>query len=97
MTTYDETYELTTRYDAHASFYGKARVEIEGTTRRLFSYETHVASIKDCGDGLGLRPMVFDTYSTTTLRHIKEFLLQNGFKAINKAQIIKDYGEDAQQ
>ena len=75
--TYDETYELTPQYDSRASFYGKARVEIEGTTKRLISYNTHVASIKDCDDGLGMRAMVFDTYSATTLRHIKEFLKQN--------------------
>ena len=34
---------------------------------------------------------VFGLYSVTTLRHIKEFLKQNGFKAETKAQIAKDY------
>ena len=35
---------------------------------------------------------VVDTYSQTTLRHIKEFLKQNGFKADSKKQIMEDYG-----
>jgi len=84
------TYELHPRYDTRASFYGKARIEInEDGTKRLWSYDTHVASIK------GGKPMVFDTYSVTTLRHIKEFLKQNGFKADNSKQIIADYGEGA--
>lgn len=84
------TYELSPQYDARANFYGKARVQLlEDGTKRLWSYDTHVASIKDG------KPMVFDTYSTTTLRHIKEFLLQNGFKADNKKQIEADYGEGA--
>jgi hypothetical protein len=84
-------YELEARYDTRQSFYGKARVEIASDgTKRLWSYNTHVASIKP-----GVKPMVFDLYSATTTRHIKEFLLQNGFVAKNSKQIIKDYGEEA--
>lgn len=84
------TYALEPNYDSRASFYGKAHVEItEDGTKRLTSYTTHVASIK------GGKPMVFGTYSTTTLRHIKEFLKQEGFKAENSKQIIADYGEGA--
>lgn len=89
--TESQTYELTAQYDARASFYGKARVEIaEDGTKRLWSYNTHVASIKP-----NVKPMVFDLYSPTTTRHIKEFLLRNGYEAINSEQIIKDYGEEA--
>jgi hypothetical protein len=36
---------------------------------------------------------VFGTYSQTTLRHIKEFLLQHGFRADNSKQIMADYGK----
>lgn len=89
--TTQDSYELEARYDARASFYGKARIVIaEDGTKRLWSYNTHVASIKP-----GVKPMVFDLYSNTTTRHIKEFLLQNGYEAKNSKQIIKDYGEDA--
>lgn len=82
-----QTYELSTRYDARQSFYGKARVEKqENGDLRLISYTTHVASIKNG------KPEVYGTYSQTTLRHIKEFLAQNGFAANNSKQILKDYG-----
>jgi len=84
---------LTTQYDSRASFYGKAMIinnpdkakDIE-YTKTLLSYQTPVSAIQANG-----KAVVFDTYSTTTLRHIKEFLKQNGFKAESKAQIIKDY------
>lgn len=83
-------YLLDTQYDSRASFYGKASVQVaEDGTKRLTSYTTHVASIKNG------KPMVFGTYSATTLRHIKEFLKQNGFKADNSKQILADYGEGA--
>ena len=78
-------YELKPMYDKRKSFYSKAIVIEENDTKTLLSYETMVAEIQ------GEKACVFDTYSTTTLRHIKEFLLQNGFKAINKKQIEKDY------
>lgn len=83
-----QNYELSTRYDARASFYGKARVEEQPDgTLHLISYSTHVASISaDNGTAT-----VYGTYSQTTLRHIKEFLLQHGFKAVNSKQIMADY------
>lgn len=80
--------ELSPRYDARASFYGKAKVVDNDGALELYSYDTKVAVIQ------GDKAQVFGTYSNTTLRHIKEFLLQNGFKAENKAQIIKDYKEN---
>lgn len=53
--------------------------------KTLVSYVTEVATI--AGDKARVR----GTYSNTTLRHIKEFLLQNGFKADNSKQILADY------
>lgn len=82
-----QTYELSANYDSRASFYGKAKVDEENGNRVLTSYTTKVALITS--DGVA---KVFGTYSQTTLRHIKEFLKQNGFKAVNSKQIIKDYG-----
>lgn len=79
--------ELCPYYDSAQSFYGKARtVEIEDDVF-LVSYDTIVAFYNR--DTRIAR--VMDTYSATTLRHIKEFLKQNGFKAKDKAQIEKDY------
>lgn len=79
-------------HDSRESFYGKATVETHtnengDTVISLYSYNTLVAYIV-CD-----QPHVLGTYSNTTLRHIKEFLKQNGFKAENKQQIVKDYIE----
>lgn len=79
-------YELNSQYDSRKSFYGKAQVVYEGNSKVLYSYNTKVAEIKDG------KPIVYGTYSTTTLRHIKEFLKQEGYKAETKEQIEKDYG-----
>lgn len=79
--------ELCPCYDSAQSFYGKAKViEIENDVF-LMSYDTIVAFFNR--DTKIAR--VMDTYSATTLRHIKEFLKQNGFKAKNKKQIENDY------
>jgi hypothetical protein len=80
-------YELVPRYDARQSFYGKAQVLVDDGTHTLVSYSTKVAEVKDG------KPYVYGTYSSTTLRHIKEFLKQHGFKADSKDQIVKDYGK----
>jgi len=80
-----QVYALNAKYDARDSFYGKAQVIVEGNTIKLQSYNTIVAKIEND------KAVVFDTYSHTTLRHIKEFLKQHGFKAENKKQILKDY------
>ena len=79
--------ELYPYYDSRQSFYGKAKViEIENDVF-LSSYDTIVAFYNK-----EVRiPQVYDTYSATTLRHIKEFLKQNGFVAENKRQIERDY------
>jgi len=79
--------ELVCYHDSRASFYGKARSRSEGNKTILTSYSTDVAYIED-----GEVVVPNGTYSNTTLRHIKEFLLQNGFVADTKEQIEKDYG-----
>lgn len=79
------TYELNTVYDSRKSFYGKARVEETETAKHLISYTTRVATIEND------KATVNGTYSPTTLRHIKEFLKQNGFKADTKGQIEELY------
>lgn len=81
-------YGLEPRYDARKSFYGKAQVDTgdKGDKNKLYSYNTLVAEIKDG------KPVVYGTYSQTTLRHIKDWLKQNGFKAETSKQIMADYG-----
>lgn len=79
--------ELCPYYDSAQSFYGKAKViEIENDVF-LLSYDTIVAFY----NRETKIAKVVDTYSATTLRHIKEFLRQSGFKAENKKQIEHDY------
>jgi hypothetical protein len=84
------TTDLTPQYDSRASFYGKAHVETDdtGNFAGLISYTTLVAKINRKAG----RAEVYGTYSSTTLRHIKEFLKQNGFKAESSKQIMADYG-----
>lgn len=88
MTTY-----LKPIYDSRKSFYNKATVTEDNNGRYLTSYTTIVARITDKNHGYSIPAYaeVFGTYSATTLRHIKEFLKQNGFKAESKAQIERDY------
>lgn len=79
-------YILNSEYDSRASFYNKARVIIEGDRKTLISYTTEVAYIEN------EKAFVLGQWSGTTSRHIKEFLKQEGFKAENTKQILKDYG-----
>ena len=78
---------LEPRYDARKSFYGKAFVERTPTGPELYSYGTRVAKIEDG------KVVLFPKWnsSQTTLRHVKEFLRQYGFKADTQKQIEKDY------
>lgn len=79
--------ELCPYYDSAQSFYGKAKViEIENDVF-LVSYDTIVAFY----NRETKIAEVVDTYSATTLRHIKEFLRQSGVKAETKKQIERDY------
>jgi hypothetical protein len=82
-----QEYYLIPKYDTRASFYGKARVRYNDDDLELISYTTRVAVVYPDNTAA-----VYGSYSTTTLRHIKEFLLQNGFKAESKQQILNDYG-----
>lgn len=88
-----KTYYLEAVYDARQSFYGKAIVKELGNkknTKQLLSYLTHVATIEQDKNG-NRRAIVLGLHSNTTLRHIKEFLRQEGFRADNKAQIEQEY------
>ena len=64
--------ELDARYDSRRSFYGKAYIEEKRGEKVLFSYHTKVARKKADKVTLG---QSYD-YSSTTLRHVKEFLKQ---------------------
>ena len=79
-------WELEPEFDGRKSFYKKAHViEREGGRVELQSYDTIVATIEDG------KAKVHGFYSPTTLRHIKEFLYQFGFKVGSKAELEKMY------
>ena len=81
--------ELSPQYDARKSFYGKAKVVTDSDgTQILYSYNTPVVEIKN---GKPILKAMWDS-SATTLRHVKEFLKQNGFDIGSKAQLAKMYG-----
>lgn len=86
----EERREMTPQYDSRKSFYNKAHVvDDEDGTLTLYSYNTPVCEIKD--GKVKLLPL-WDS-SQTTLRHVKEFLKQNGFDVGSKQMIAKMYGE----
>ena len=84
------TYDLTPQFDTRRSFYNKARIDTgsDNSENKLYSYNTLVAEM------IGGKPVVYNVQSGTTLRHVKEWLRQKGFKAETKSQIIRDYGVD---
>ena len=84
------TTELTPEHDARKSFHGKATVRTYGTTKTLYSYGVAVADIAPFEIPAVQLFAAWD-YSPTTLRHVKEFLRQNGFKADTKTPIERDY------
>jgi len=75
--------ELTARYDARASFYGKAQVMTIGKKSTLLSYGTDVAEIRYTKHGPVVTYADF-TFSQTTNRHIREFIRQYAPKEYSK-------------
>jgi len=87
-----KSYELEPKHDSAKSFYRKARVEfLPDGDEILISYETPVALWVKFDNTMVLQHVA--QYSATTLRHVKEFLKQSGFKAESKKQILADYKE----
>lgn len=74
--------ELTPIFDSAKSFYGKATIDRQIdhngiVTETLISYTTPVLQVTYDGDPKVER--LWDGYSVTTMRHINEYLTQNGF------------------
>lgn len=78
--------QLEPKFENVKSYYRKAYVRYyDNGDSALVSYGTLVAAIKNN------RPRVYMIYSAATLRHIKEYLKQNGFEAKNKQQVLDNY------
>lgn len=78
--------ELKPVIDSRKSFYKKAYTVTENGTIKLLSYDTEVTEIKDG------KAKIFGTYSRTTVRHINDFLYQNGFRVGTKKELEEWYG-----
>ena len=81
----DGVIELKPIFLNQKSFYNKAQIEKTSTGKKLYSYTLFVAEIN------GKKATVYNLQSDSTLRHVKEFLKQEGLKADNKKQIVADY------
>lgn len=66
-------------YDGRRSFYGKATVRVCGDYKTLRSYDTDICEYNE--DKNTLTIMFDPTYSMTTLRHFKSFLVDIGWSA----------------
>lgn len=85
-------YDLKPQYDSRKSFYGKAWVDDKGNgTKVLYSYRTPVVRIEDGKVTLLRKGYLGWSSSPTTLRHVKDFLKQNGFEAGSVNDIAKMY------
>lgn len=87
-TAYENRVFLEPRYDGAQSFYRKAEVVQTRTGFLLESFRVPVVLISNKTVFLGADW----NYSRTTIRHVKEFLKQQGYKAESKEQILKEYG-----
>lgn len=77
---------LEPQYDSRGSFYRKATVEDNGTERTLYSY--NIPIMKIVGDTIEM--LCKDTdLTTTTLRHIREFLQQNGLAPMTRKELVQ--------
>ena len=96
----ESTKELTPRFDSRQSFYNKAHVVThEDGTKVLWSYNTPVVRINPDGevtllrDRVGYQVLSWST-SPTTLRHVKEFLKQEGKEIGSLHELEKLYKEE---
>ena len=89
-TAYENREFLEPRFDGAQSFYRKAEIVQTRTGFLLESFRVPVVLISEKKAFLGTDW----NHSRTTIRHVKEFLKQQGYKAESKEQILKDYGEN---
>lgn len=69
-------YELTARYDARASFYGKAHIKETPKYYTLISYDTEILKLDKTTNKIIFLCRDAWAFSQTTNRHINEFFRQ---------------------
>lgn len=77
---------LEPQYDSRKSFYGKAKVDDENGVKTLTSYKTPIMKIENGEITMLCGP---EALTQTTLRHIREFLQQNGLEPLTKRELLK--------
>lgn len=82
---------LNPEFSSRKSFYGKAGTDDTADGKVLTSYGTQIMRIKDGKITMLCRP---EHLTNTTLRHIREFLLQNGLEPLTKKQLIELIGKN---
>lgn len=89
----EPTYDMAPEFDGRKSFYGKAKVDVRPDgTQILYSYGTPVCKITKDGEVTLLKKGYLGWASSqTTLRHVKEFLKQNGKEAGTINDLRKRY------
>ena len=97
----EPVYDVAPEFDSRKSFYGKAKVDVRPDgTQILYSYGTPVCKITKDGDVTLLkRGYLGWASSQTTLRHVKEFLKQNGKEAgsindLRKLYPVEQFNEE---
>lgn len=87
----ERLYSLVPKHDNRASFYNKAKVQVDGNSETLISYDTPILKISN-----GKLEVLCDesALSATTMRHVKEFLMQaeeDGAIDLNGAKITRQW------
>lgn len=82
-----ETYELHPLCTNQKSFYGKATVTVMDDGGDMYmilrSYDTQVVSVYVGSRGTPFVKKLWNGYSATTLRHVNELLMQQGFPKLS--------------
>lgn len=81
------TYELKPIHTNQKSFYKKAMVTVSYNDDCMYlvlqSYDTNVAMIKISKGGMPNVKRLREGYSVTTMRHVNELLMQEGFPKLS--------------
>lgn len=81
------TYELKPIHTNQKSFYRKATVTVSYNDDCMYlvlrSYDTNVVMVKISKGGMPNVKRLWDGYSATTMRHVNELLMQEGFPKLS--------------
>lgn len=84
------TYELKPFHTNQKSFYRKAMVTVSYNDDCMYlvlqSYDTNVVMVKISKGGMPHVQKLWGGYSATTLRHVNELLMQEGFPKLSASE-----------